>query len=64
MNQEDINDLLNTPEWRKLQSNSYFSEKATKAMKKAVAWMQDDRWEDDYISEEWYWDMKELLRGE
>jgi len=64
MNQEDINDLLKKPEWRKLQSNSYFSEKAISAMRKATEWLENDRWDDGYINEEWYWEMKELLKGE
>ena len=58
MNQEDINDLL-----RHRKQNS-ISDKMIAAMKKAVAWMEDDRWDDDYISEDWYWEMKELLKGE
>ena len=60
MKQEDINNLLKTPDWRKRQSNSYFTEKATKAMKKAVKWIEDDRC-DGYTAEEWYWEMKRLL---
>ena len=58
MKQEDINDLL-----RHRKHNS-ISDKTTAAMKKAVEWLEDDRAGDDYISEEWYWEMKELLRGE
>ena len=58
MRQEDINDLL-----RHRKHNS-ISDKTTAAMKKAVEWLEDARWDDDYISEEWYWDMKDLLKGE
>ena len=55
MRQEDINDLL-----RHRQQKS-ISDKATAAMKKAVAWLEDDRADDEYITEEWYWEMKRLL---
>ena len=56
MNQEDINDLL-----RHHKQNS-ISDKATATMKKAVEWMEDDRAYDEYITEDWYWEMKELLK--
>jgi len=56
MNQEDINDLL-----RHRKQNS-ISDKATATMKKAVEWMEDDRAYDEYITEDWYWEMKELLK--
>ena len=57
MKQEDINDLL-----RHRKQNS-ISDKTTAAMKKAVEWLEVDM-AGDYISEEWYWDMKDLLKGE
>lgn len=31
------------------------------SIKEAVAWIEDDRFDDDYISEEWYHDMKAIL---
>ena len=58
MKQEDINDLL-----RHRKQNS-ISDKTIAAMKKAVEWLEDDRAYDEYITEEWYWDMKRLLKGE
>jgi len=69
MNQEDVNDLLwkGTPTWRKEQIlaakgiNSDFIRKSMVAMKKAVEWIEDDRDGDEYIMEDWYWEMKDLL---
>ena len=58
MKQEDINDLL-----RHRKHNS-ISDKTITAMKKAVEWLEDDRAGADYINEDWYWEMKELLKGE
>ena len=58
MKQEDINDLL-----RHRKQNS-ISDKAITAMQKAVEWLEDDRAGAYHISEEWYWEIKELLKGE
>ena len=58
MRQEDINDLL-----RHRKHNS-ISDKAIAAMRKATDWLEDDRAGAYQISEDWYWDMKELLKGE
>ena len=70
MNQEDVNDLLwkGTPDWRKRQIlkakgvDADFARKAMIAMKDAVEWIEDDRFGENYISEDWYWQMKELLK--
>jgi len=58
MKQEDINDLLSN------RPGSKFADKAIKAMQKAVEWLEDDRAGAYHISEEWYWEIKELLKGE
>lgn len=70
MNQEEINDLIwqGTPEWKKRQllnqkgTNSQFASEAIVAMQKAVEWIEDDRADESYINEEWYWEMKKLLK--
>jgi len=31
------------------------------AIKEAVEWIEDDRFDDDYITEEWYHKMKNIL---
>ena len=56
MKQEDINDLL------RHRTQKSISGKTISAMQKAVEWLEDDRAGDKYITEEWYWEMKELLR--
>lgn len=69
MNQEQINDIMAKgmkPYQRRRAlagkgDNVYLIDACIKAIKNAVEWIEDDRFGEKYINEDWYWAMKDLL---
>lgn len=71
MDQEQINDIMEKgmKPYQRRQAlagrgdNTHLLDACIQAMKHAVEWIEDDRFGEEYISENWYWEMKNLLGG-
>jgi len=70
MDQEQINDIMEKgmKPYQRRQAlagrgdNTHLLDACIQAMKHAVEWIEDDRFGEEYISENWYWEVKNLLR--